>query len=159
MTTLSCYYLAKNSLTNEDSIVLAVQDFITWCSLGFRHRQPGGNVFRVLSTCRIDATKVFGTIDEWRCLSRSFNLDTATNNNLVNIKSIIKDYCKGQSAVTSVCAIIGFLSYVAEFWGGENQPNNTTTHVLTLLHSLIKSRSDFALVKGAMKCRLKKIMN
>ncbi|QDJ94989.1 hypothetical protein [Hypsugopox virus] len=158
MTALPCYYLNKNDFAREDSIILAVEDFITWCSLGFRYRTPGGNLFRVLSTCRIDAIKVFGSVDEMRFLVQSFNLDTASRDNLFKVESIIRDYLQEDNAITNACGIVGLLSYAAEYWGGENHPNHATACVISLLYSILSSRCDLALIKSAVICRLKRIM-
>ncbi|ASK51366.1 hypothetical protein EPTV-WA-165 [Eptesipox virus] len=143
-------YLCKDFLLSEDDIVTAVEDYITWCSLGLKYRPKAGNLFKMLDTFKLDAIKLFGNIKTQHEIFLSFQLKET--NNLDAIELYIKSFYSN-NIINNVCATIGLMALAAEYYGGKNKPTNETFKIIGMINSIFDS-FDFNLVKSIIINRI-----
>ncbi|QDJ95131.1 hypothetical protein [Hypsugopox virus] len=152
MSFLANTYLLKNDFLESDNIVPAIEDYIIWCSVNPKYRPVSNNLFKILNTCKFDASNLFGDLKCQLELIHSFQLDTAKN--LDTIENTIKSFHKNSNVINNVCATVGLMATASEYWCNDTKPNDTTFKIIGMLNSIF-DHFDFNLIKFAIISRLK----
>ncbi|AAF17885.1 gp003.1R [Rabbit fibroma virus] len=122
------FYVRRNNFDAEDSVLLAVQDYLRWSSTPFRDREPAGCVFAVFESFKRDASIVFRDNVRWLVRCSYKYVDSS--------ESLIRAMLRHDNYITEACAVIGLLAQVAEYWGYDN-PIPISARVIELFMRLI----------------------
>ncbi|AMB17674.1 m3.1 [Myxoma virus] len=122
------FYVRRNEFGADDSVILAVQDYLRWSATPFRDRESAGRLFAVFESFKRDAEIVFRDNVRWLVRCSYEHVDSS--------ESLIRAMLRHDSYITEACAIIGLLARVAEYWG-YNDPIPTSVRVIELFMRLI----------------------
>ncbi|AGU99680.1 m3.1L/R [Myxoma virus] len=141
------FYVRRDDFGADDSVLLAVQDYLRWSATPFRDRESAGRVFAVFESFKRDASIVFR--DNVR------RLVLCSYEHVDGCEALIRTMICHDSYLTEACAVIGLLAKVAEYWGYDN-PIPTSARVIELFRRLI---ADYELshLRSVINIRLQRL--